>query len=116
MPASLRTRFSATLMLLLFVLMGGGLGASGLDALLFHLTQREQVADIHIEAAEAACHAQSCLIGCGANGGRFLSTTAQSSHVRSADRSVEALEPCAAPAPLAWIASPLPRSPPRLTL
>lgn len=116
MPASLRTRISATLMLLLFVLMGGGLGASGLDGLLFHLTQRAQAADVHIEAAEAACHAQSCLIGCVASGTRFLATTTQNPRLQPADRSIAALEPCAAPAPAAWIASPLPRSPPRLTL
>ncbi|NOT08013.1 MAG: hypothetical protein HOP28_07395, partial [Gemmatimonadales bacterium] len=84
-----RTRFSAMLMLLLFMFMGGGVGASGFDALLFHLTEREDVPDIHVEAAGANCHAESCLIGYTVGGGRFLSTASQTTHIRTVDRSIK---------------------------
>ena len=116
MTAAPRTRLSATLTLLLFIFMGGGLGVSGFDVLLFHLSQREAVPDVHVEAAGAACHAESCLIGYVVSGGRFLSGQKQARLVIPLGLSAVPPIERANPAPSAWLASPLPRSPPLLSL
>jgi hypothetical protein len=103
-------------MLLQFVLMGGGLGVSGFDVLLFHLHQREEIPDIHVEAAGADCHAESCLIGYVVSGGRFLSAATRTLSVRPVDRTPETLLDPGQAHPLAGHFSPLPRSPPGFTL
>lgn len=116
MTASRRTRLSAALMLLLFVFMGGGIGVSGFDVLLFHLHQREEIPIAHIEPAGAACHAESCLIGYTISGGRFLSATAQTPLIRTVDQVTSTPLQRVDAAPPARHTSPLPRSPPLLTL
>lgn len=116
MTAPRRARLSATLMLLLFVTLGGGLGVSGFDVLLFHLNQREELPIAHVEPAGANCHAESCLIGYAVSGGRFLSSTVPTSQLHLPDSATPAPLERTYPAPSVWLASPLPRSPPRLTL
>jgi hypothetical protein len=100
----------------MFVLMGGGLGVSGFDVLLFHLHQRDEPPIAHIEAAGAACHAESCLIGYVLNGGRFLSAPVEASFLRPADRLAVAPVERSQLVPSVRFASPLPRSPPLLAL
>lgn len=116
MTAPRRTRLSATLMLLLFVFMGGGIGVSGFDVLLFHLHQRDEIPIAHIEPAGANCHAESCLIGYTVSGGRFLSAAVQTSVVRTIDRRHVTPPQLVHPAPPARHTSPLPRSPPLVIL
>lgn len=115
MTAPRRTRLSAALMLLLFVFMGGGLGVSGFDVLLFHLHQRDEVPIAHIEPAGADCHAESCLIGYVVSGGRFLSGVVQTPMVRTVDRLTSPPLQRVHASPRTRPTSPLPRSPPLRT-
>lgn len=71
MATTLGTRFSATLLLLLFL--AGNLGVSGVDAFLFHQDASDKAPLVHIEAADSDCHAAVCVVAFAINAGRALS-------------------------------------------
>lgn len=99
-------------MLMLLLFLGGGLGVSGADVVLFHLNNQEEIPLLHVEAAGADCHAEACLVGFVVDGGRFLSTSSQGTIARAAVETDVVLLYRADPASPVRRISSLPRSPP----
>jgi hypothetical protein len=111
MTAPWLRRLQGTSLLVLFLF--GGPGIPGADALFFHWgspTWREAPAH-HVEAGDASCHPERCLIGLAAVSHRLLSGGAPVVSVgHETDRApvqVASLVPAPAPPRLS-----LPRSPP----
>lgn len=107
-----RTRVGGALMLLLFL--GGILGVSNLEALLFHVRGQKAIPRVHVEEAGADCHAEACLIGFAATRGLFVSSPERSPEVRTPSPDMPPLMAGSQPVSTARHRSFLPRSPPTL--
>lgn len=109
----MRSRFSALLMLLLFV--GGGPGISGLDTVLFHLNHSRDIPRDHVEDAGARCHAETCLVTFAVAEGRLLPAPAAGSRLHLAAETTVPVVDRSAPTVFTPLVTTLPRSPPPVT-
>ncbi len=112
MRNALRTRAVAALLAALFF--GGAGGASDLDAFLFHRAGASVAGGVsHIEtAANAACHAERCLLALRIASGRVANVLRVPVRFEGIPQYEAGTPPAAPPRSLAATFQPQPRAPP----